>query len=74
MTTPFPRTGVTTGVSYGGSPMMIKTPTRVVVHVEALGAVGFSRPAKNRCGGKRGRVQELEDPFGQTTSPGRGHI
>jgi hypothetical protein len=54
--------------------MMIKTPTRVVVHVEALGAVGFSRPAKNRCGGKRGRVQELEDPFGQTTSPGRGHI
>jgi hypothetical protein len=63
MTTPFPRTGVTMGVSYGGSPMMIKTPIGVVALVEALGAVGFSRLAKNRCSGKQGRVQELEDPF-----------
>jgi hypothetical protein len=50
-------------VRLGGSPVMLKTPTGAVVLVEALGGVGLARAAKNRCGGERGRVQELEDPF-----------
>jgi hypothetical protein len=29
-------------------------PTGAVVHVEASGAVGLARAAKNRCGGERG--------------------
>jgi hypothetical protein len=39
---------VTVGVSYGGSPAMMRTPTGAVVLVEALGAVGFARAAKIR--------------------------
>jgi hypothetical protein len=44
--TPFPQTWVTPGVSYGGSLVMMKTPTGAVVLVEALGAVGLARAAK----------------------------
>jgi hypothetical protein len=51
------------GVSYGGSSVMMKTPTEAVVLVEALGAVGLARAAMNRCGGEWGQFQELEDPF-----------
>jgi hypothetical protein len=35
---------------------MMKTPTRAVVLVEVLGAIGLARAAKNRCGGERGRA------------------
>jgi hypothetical protein len=63
MMTPFPQTWVMVGVSYGSSSMMMKTPTEVVVLVEALGVVGLARAAKNQCGGEWGQVQELEDPF-----------
>jgi hypothetical protein len=35
---------------------MMKTPTRAVVVVEALGAVGLARAAKNQCGGEQGRA------------------
>jgi hypothetical protein len=74
MTTPFPQTWVMVGVSYGSSLMMMKTPTEVVVLVEALGVVGLARAAKNRCGGEWGQVQELEDLFWQTTGLGWLHI
>jgi hypothetical protein len=47
----------------GGSSAMLKTPIGAVVLLEALGGVGLAQVAKNRCGGERGRVQELEDPF-----------
>jgi hypothetical protein len=73
-TAPFPRTWVMVGVSYGGSAVMMKTPTGAVVLIEALGVVGLARAAKNQCGGEWGRVQELEDPFQRTTGPGRLHI
>jgi hypothetical protein len=35
---------------------MMKTPTGAVVLVEALGAVGLARAARNRCGGKQGQA------------------
>jgi hypothetical protein len=47
MMTSFPGTWVMAWVSYGGSPAMMKTPTMVVVLVEALGDVGLARTAKN---------------------------
>jgi hypothetical protein len=68
--TSFPRTWVMTGVYYGGSPVMIKTPTRAVVHVEVVGAVGLARAAKNRCGGERGRA--LFSRWGKVVSGATG--
>jgi hypothetical protein len=62
------------GVSYGSSSVMMKTPIGAVVPVEALGAVAWARAAKIRCGDEWGRVQELEDPFWQTTYLGWLHI
>jgi hypothetical protein len=53
--------------SGGGAPWWfsgdVEDTYEVVVPVEALGGVGLARARKNRCGGERGRVQELEDPF-----------
>jgi hypothetical protein len=42
MTTSFPETWVIAGVSYDYSPVMMKTPTGVVVLVESPGAVGLA--------------------------------
>jgi hypothetical protein len=39
--------------AYGGLPSRVRTPMRAVVLVEAPGAVGLTRVARNRCGGER---------------------
>jgi hypothetical protein len=39
--------------AYRGLPSRVRTHMRVVVLVEALGAVGLTRVPRNRCGGER---------------------
>jgi hypothetical protein len=43
--------------TYGGLPSRVRTPKRAVVLVEAPRAVGLTRVARNRCGGKRGAAR-----------------
>jgi hypothetical protein len=49
----------------GDSLVTMKTPTRAVVLIEARGAVGLARAARNRCGSERGRAQGFEDSFNE---------
>jgi hypothetical protein len=39
--------------AYGSLPLRVRTPMRAVVLVEAPGAVGLTRVARNWCGGER---------------------
>jgi hypothetical protein len=52
MATPFLQPEVVARAAYGGLPLRVRTPMRTVVLVEAPRAVGLTRMARNRCGGK----------------------
>jgi hypothetical protein len=52
MSASFSRHWVIVWAAFGGSPAALKTPTGVLIFVQAPWATGLARAARNQCGGE----------------------